>query len=120
MKKQITEEETQTALQELGLSFRAFSLVRHAPTFEEAQQQLDLLKTASKKGYKAAALRLHPDRNPEADTSLFRLVTEVNKQIQELSVRPPPRPVRRLFYSGGRGRVVTVDANGIRVRIRTR
>jgi len=118
----VTEAEAILAFRELGVSPVEFHGVKHAPSLVVAQQLLGELQTRAKKGYKAAARRYHPDLHGDDPDKAerLRLVTDAYKQIQELAVRQPPRRrrVRVGQPAGGNSRTWTVNANGIRIRVR--
>jgi len=94
----LTEQEAQRALHELGLLPSDFQRIDRASTYALKCQYLDSLKAKAKKGYRAAARRLHPDRagNDEKQVELLRLVIESYKQIEKLKVRPPQPAMRRV------------------------
>lgn len=60
--------------------------------FPQAAERLKAIQERVKARYKKLAFELHPDRTGGDDdkTKLFSEVTELNKRIQELQVRPPP------------------------------
>lgn len=94
---QITEEQAIRAMRELGISPADFQYIEAAPTYPEKCQRLEALKERVKKGFKKAALRLHPDipeNRTEEKGELFRLVRAAVEDIGRLRVRPP-RPVFR-------------------------
>ena len=124
----MTEVQAVQALRELGISPGDFATVRHARDLKEATRKLAALKACAKRGFREAAMRLHPDRNPGdmAKEEMFKLVTEAHRQIQALRVRPPvvmssPRPRRwpatTVRTSDGET-TTTLYRNGVRVRIR--
>ena len=123
----MTEVQAVQALRELGISPGDFATVRHARDLKEATRKLAALKACAKRGFREAAMRLHPDRNPGdmAKEEMFKLVTEAHRQIQALRVRPPtvarPRarhwPATTVRTSDG-ATTTTLYRNGVRVRIR--
>lgn len=67
--------------------------------FEQAQTSLEAMKVEAKKRYRKLALELHPDRTggDEDKIKLFRIVTEVNNQIQAITLRQRlQKPVHRV------------------------
>ena len=94
MKTQLTREQTQQALQELGIDSREFALVQLAATYQEAEERLAVFKAGVKKRYRSAAFRLHPDRGgSKVQQDLFVLCTQLYEEIQALKVRRPPQVV---------------------------
>jgi hypothetical protein len=130
MQLKMTEVQAIMVLRELGIDPNDFATVRLARTLKEATRKLAALKASAKRGFKEAALRLHPDHNPgdSEKEELFRLVTTAHKEIQDLKVQAPPSPARR------RTRVrawpsttirtttttTTIDGAGVRVRVTVR
>lgn len=90
----MTNEEIKQAMEELGLVPEDFLAVKQAMSSVEAREVLGVLKAKARRGFKKAALRLHPDVG--GDAALFVQVKEALDNIEALQVRvlPPRRPVR--------------------------
>jgi hypothetical protein len=90
----MTNEEIKQAMEELGLVPEDFLAVKQATSFFEAKEVLGVLKAKARRGFRKAALRLHPDVG--GDAALFIRVKEVLDNVEALQVRMPPprRPVR--------------------------
>jgi hypothetical protein len=126
----LTEAQAVQVLRELGISPGAFQTVRACRTLKEATRKLAALKATAKRGYRDAAFRLHPDRNPDdpEKEELFKLVTRVHTQIQELKVRPPAPPRPRVVMhwpsttvtTSTSSTTTTLGSNGIRVTVRVK
>jgi len=111
----MTDVQIEQALREIGISSRDFTAVRRSQDLEEASRRLRVLKADAKRGYRQAAIRLHPDRNSgdAAKEELFKIVSEAYRKIQALRIRPS-RPDRRR----PRNSVGASHRSGVRVRIR--
>jgi hypothetical protein len=85
----------------LGLVPQDFMVVKQAKDLNEAREVLKLVKEKARKGFKKAALRLHPDHNggDEQKTALFIRTKAVLDHLDKLEVRPPPppRPMPRMY-----------------------
>ena len=92
----MTNEEIKQAMEELGLVPEDFLAVKRAGSPVEAREVLGMLQAKARRGFKRAALRLHPDVG--GDAALFVQVKGVLDSIEALQVRVPPvrRPVRRV------------------------
>lgn len=86
----MTNEEIERAMNELGIMPEDFLAVKHAVSFVEAKEVLQVLKDKTRRGFKKAALRLHPDVG--GDARLFIQVKEALDHIEALQLRLPPRP----------------------------
>jgi hypothetical protein len=103
---QLTREQTDQALRELGVDPAEFVRVQQAPTYQEAMERLTAFKLDVKKRYRNTAFRLHPDRNEgnKVQQDLFVLCTQLNEQIQSLKLRAPVRP-RVMTFPTRAGRI---------------
>ena len=103
---QLTTEQTNQGLRELGVDPAEFARVQQAPTYQEAMVRLTAFKLDVKKRYRNTAFRLHPDRNEgdKVQQDLFMLCTQVNEQIQALKLHAPVR-ARVMTFSTRDGRV---------------
>ena len=91
----ITDQELPEVMEALGLVREDFLCVKEARNLMEAQENLKLLKDKAKKGFRKAAIRLHPDVNggDEKKTEMFKKVMELSKHIEKLKIQPrPPAP----------------------------
>ena len=80
------------AFDELGISASELHNIRTPGSLSDMQGRLEDLQIRVKRGFKAAALRLHPDVNSdEGAESLFKLVSEVVRQIMALRVKERPK-----------------------------
>jgi len=86
----MTNEEIKRAMDELGIVPEDFLAVKQAVSFVEAKEVLQVLKDKARRGFKKAALRLHPDVG--GDAQLFIQVKEALDHIESLQLRLPPRP----------------------------
>jgi DNA-directed RNA polymerase specialized sigma24 family protein len=89
------------AMQLLRLTPEDFRVIERAPSFEEGQRRLAVLKERVKKLFRKAAMELHPDRtnNDPAKTDDFKLVSAVVEDIERLAFsRPPPPPPQRMVF----------------------
>jgi len=89
--------EVQKLLGEMGVNPQDFHLIQRAPSFEDAQRQLEALKDKVKAGFKKLAFELHPDRtdNDPEKTRKFKLACAIKNDVDKLSVsvsRPAPVP----------------------------
>jgi hypothetical protein len=84
-------------MRELGISPSDFMAIEQAPSYPAKCECLKGLQEKVKKGFKKAALRLHPDipeNRTEEKGELFRIVRQAVEEIEHLRVRPPrPRLV---------------------------
>jgi hypothetical protein len=74
----LTTQQKLEGLKELGVStsmFREFEL-------QPSEEKLEEIKKTIKAAYKVAVLRLHPDVPETGNAEKFRLITEVNQDIQ--------------------------------------
>lgn len=85
------------AYQALQLNPHEVDALQRMP-YEHAVPRLKAIQERVKARYKKLAFELHPDRTggDSVKTKLFSDVTELNKKIQELQVRPPP-PRQQVF-----------------------
>lgn len=84
-------------MHELGIVPSDFQAIERAPSYQAKCECLEILKEKVRKGFKKAALRLHPDfpeNRTEEKGELFRLVSQAVDEIGHLRIRPP-RPVFR-------------------------
>lgn len=84
-------------MRELGLAPSDFQIIESAPTYPDKCRLLEELKEKVRKGFKRAALRLHPDipeNRTEEKSELFRIVRQAVDEVGNLAIRPP-RPVFR-------------------------
>jgi hypothetical protein len=81
------------AFDELGIAASELSSVRVPGSLSDMRARLKDLQVRVKKGFKEAALRLHPDVNPDNPEAedLFKLVSEVVRQIAALRIKERPR-----------------------------
>jgi hypothetical protein len=126
----MTREEESRLLSLLGIFPPDFQRVQRAPSFEQAKQELELLKERARKGFRKVAIELHPDQNggDEMKTETFKQLNGLVQKIEKLQLRPPqPRPVIMTgmpFVTGvsTSGATTTVNVifsvmvNGVRVR----
>ena len=93
----LTDVELSEVMGILGIVPEDFLAVKRARTHEEAQEVLRVLKVKAHRGFRKAALKLHPDHNDgdEAKTRLFIRAKEIVDYIEKTRLRPPPRVVRR-------------------------
>ena len=86
-------------MRELGISPQDFTAIERAPSYQAKCECLEILKERVRKGFKKAALRLHPDipeNRTEEKGELFRFVQQAVDEIGLLCIRPPrPRLVMR-------------------------
>ena len=96
----LTDSQMLTALGELGIQVDEFHAIRTPGPLAEMQARLDEFQARVKKAYREAAMRLHPDRNPDDPESedLFKRVSEVVRQLQALRVQERPRPRPQVIY----------------------
>jgi len=92
----LTDAEIREAMDVLGLVPQDFLTVKQARTPEEAKEVLRVLKDKARRGFKKAALKLHPDHG--GDQTLFVRVKSVVEHIESLQVRPRPVPRRVVMY----------------------
>jgi len=83
----------------LGIIRSDIDQLRELP-FEDAQARLEEIQARAKKRYRKLALELHPDRNngDEVKAKLFNLVTQVNKQLQDLKIVRRPQVRQRFVF----------------------
>jgi hypothetical protein len=86
----MTNEEIERAMDELGIVPEDFLAVKRAVSFVEAKEVLQVLQDKARRGFKKAALRLHPDVG--GDAQAFIRVKEALDHIEALQLRLPPRP----------------------------
>jgi hypothetical protein len=82
----------------IGLTAEDFHRVRQAPSFEEAENALVVLKDQAKKGYRKQVFELHPDRNEgdEAKAQTLQALNDLMGKLDRLRVqRPAPPPQMR-------------------------
>jgi hypothetical protein len=82
------------AFDELGVEPSELISIRAPGSLASMQVRLKEFQSRVKRGFKEAALRLHPDvtpNNPEA-LELFKLVSEVVRQLMALRVQERPKP----------------------------
>jgi len=77
------------AFDELGIDASELHAISIPGSLSDMQARLGVLQSRVKKGFKEAALRLHPDVNPDNKEAedLFKLVSEVVRQILALRVK---------------------------------
>jgi len=101
----LTSQKVLTALQEMGVT-RAQVLEMQAHTAHaEGEQALEALKAACKKGFRAAARRLHPDQNEGASdqaekTERFKYLRSVYERFSVIAFVARPAPFRRTAAHG--------------------
>lgn len=83
--------ELNEAMEILGLVPEDFKAVKQARDINEAREVLRLLKDKARRGFRRAALKIHPDHG--GDEALFKRVNAVLEHIVGLELRPAPRPV---------------------------
>lgn len=91
----LTDSQMLIAFDELGLDASELSAVQVPGSLSDMRARLEDLQSRVKKGFKEAALRLHPDVNPENPEAedLFKLVSEVVRQIMALRIKERPRTI---------------------------
>ena len=91
----LTDSELDEVMCVLGLDARDFMAVRGAGSIEEAVGVLRVLKDKARRGFRKAALHLHPDHNggDAEKTALFIRAKSVVDHIEGMRVRERPRPV---------------------------
>lgn len=100
------------AAAEIGLTEQSLTSCIQHPDLSVCKKRLEDLKTDLKKAYRAAALRLHPDRtgNDPEKTELFKVVTRLWEEIQRLEIGPKPRPRPQPVHHPGV--VIVVSGSG--------
>lgn len=96
------------AFDELGIEASELHDVSVPGSLSDMQERLALLQSRVKSGFKKAALRLHPDVNPDNKDAedLFKLVSEVTRQIMALRVKErPDAPAPSRTYRTGYGKI---------------
>lgn len=88
-----TDEEIALAMEILGVTPEDFVAADRGP------RALANLKERAKRSYRAAVLELHPDRtgNDDKKTALFRVVSDVLNEIEDMRYVPMSRPRRLVF-----------------------
>jgi len=94
----LTSQKVLAALQEMGVSRTQILEMQASPTQADLNASLETLKTACKKGFRAAARRLHPDQNEGATdqaekTERFKYLRSVYERfsVVKFVVRPKAR-----------------------------
>ena len=87
------------AMTALNASPQRIQLLRTMP-FQQAVNALEAIKIEAHKLYKKMAFEWHPDRNPDDPSAedRFKALGLVLADLEKLSVRSPPRPVRYVQY----------------------
>lgn len=83
---------SESDLQLLGISSRDLQYNLQSPDPEECRRRLEEMKKRVKKNFRALALKMHPDRNPDADQELFKHASAVYDSLMKLEIRTRPRP----------------------------
>jgi len=94
----------------MDLTPEDFHGVRQAPSLEEAQRRLAIVKEKVKTGFRKLAIQLHPDHtngDPEK-TELFKLLVTLKNDIDKLQVERQPPQVPPM-HMGTVTRVVVVN-----------
>ena len=121
----LTDAQMLRAFEALGMQFSELHAVRAPGSLPDMQARLAEFQARLKKSFRVAALRLHPDHNPddpEAEDT-FKLVLEVVRQLQALSIRERPRPRPRMYYTGTGSTTTTGTWGGsgtIRINIKVK
>lgn len=124
----LTDKQLQAALVELDIALDEFRVLHTPASVQEMKERLEAFQEKAKKAYRKAALRLHPDRNPDNPEAeeMFKLVAEAFHQIQNLRVqaRPKPRPavwVHTVTYGTGTSTTSSWGSGGtVRINIKVK
>jgi hypothetical protein len=89
---ELTDDQLVKVMQLLGFSPEDFAAV-HLAGPVAGPAMVDSIKRQAKRAYRKLALELHPDRTggDPAKTELFKALTEVMSEIDELRYIPPRR-----------------------------
>ena len=82
----------QQAFRLLGISKEMILWIKESEDYPEALERLNFLKSVSRTNFRQAAKVLHPDvtNGDPKKTELFRLVTELNNEVQATGVDMAP------------------------------
>lgn len=98
----LSDEEWITALLEMGLDLEEFYGLFESCGIEELKERVLSFQEKAKKGYRSAALELHPDRNngDSESEAKFKLVSNAYRAITAMTVKKKKKAPKRKTKKG--------------------